>query len=261
MLLDEQASRKTLKDPTNSTKEFLWGVATSAYQAEGGYNGPGEPVTNWAAAERRRDVAHAGATADFWNRYEEDFVRCRELGLNAFRMGIEWSRVQAVRNSQTKPSIGRAIGTPPPFDHAALDHYAEMFAACLRNGLEPVVTLHHFVHPAWLGTDPWLDPASAALFASYVREAVTYINERIERPLHWFITINEPNMLVLNSYFGHQFPAKAPSGFATMIAAYNQLLRAHIAAYNALHDLYAERGWAAPSVSLNNYCSDIYWSR
>ena len=45
-----------------------------------------------------------------------------------------------------------------------------------------------------------------------------------------------------------------------MIAAYNQLLRAHIAAYNALHDLYAERGWAAPSVSLNNYCSDIYWS-
>ena len=54
----------------------------------------------------------------------------------------------------------RAIGTPPPFDYAALDHYAKMFAACQRNGLEPVVTLHHFVHPAWLGTDPWLDPAS-----------------------------------------------------------------------------------------------------
>ena len=204
-------------------------MATSAYQAEGGYHGPGEPITNWDAAERRRDVAHAGATADFWNRYEEDFARCRELGLNAFRMGIEWSRVQPVRNGQVKPSIGRAIGAPPPFDHAALDHYAKMFAACLRNGLEPVVTLHHFVHPAWLGTDPWLDPAAAALFAKYVRDAVAYINERIERPLHWFITINEPNMLVLNSYFGHQFPAKGPSGFATMIAAYNQLLRAHIA--------------------------------
>ena len=30
---------------------FLWGVATSAYQSEGGYNGPGQPQTNWAQAE------------------------------------------------------------------------------------------------------------------------------------------------------------------------------------------------------------------
>ena len=64
--------------------EFLWGVATSAYQSEGGYNGPGQPQTNWAAAERRRDVAPSGVGADFWNRYPEDFARCREIGLNAF---------------------------------------------------------------------------------------------------------------------------------------------------------------------------------
>ena len=74
--------------------EFLWGVATSAYQSEGGYNGPGQPQTNWAAAERRGDVAESGLGADFWNRYPEDFVRCRGLGLNAFRLGIEWSRIQ-----------------------------------------------------------------------------------------------------------------------------------------------------------------------
>ncbi len=40
-----------------------------------------------------------------------------------------------------------------------------MIAACQRAGLEPVVTLHHFVHPAWLGSDPWLEAATAEQFA------------------------------------------------------------------------------------------------
>jgi beta-glucosidase/6-phospho-beta-glucosidase/beta-galactosidase len=233
-------------------KEFFWGVATSAYQTEGGYNGPGEPQTNWAAAEARGDVAVVGAAADFWHRYEEDFARCRALGLNAFRLGIEWSRVQPTREPRRTP--------PPPFDFAALDGYAAMIAACQRHGLEPIVTLHHFVHPVWLGSDPWLEAETPALFAEYVRMAVNHVNGRLERPVRWFITINEPNMLVLNSYLGRQFPAGKPRGFGPMIDAYNQLLRGHVLAYNALHDLYAERGWPEPRVTFNNYCSDLYWS-
>ena len=53
--------------------EFLWGVATSAYQSEGGYNGAGEPQTNWAEAERCGDVAPVGRAVEFWSRYAEDF--------------------------------------------------------------------------------------------------------------------------------------------------------------------------------------------
>jgi beta-glucosidase len=121
--------------------EFLWGVATSAYQSEGGYNGPDQPQTNWAAAEKKGDVAKSGLCSDFWNRYSEDFTRCRQLGLNAFRLGIEWSRVQ--------PTYVDRKGPPTPFDYRALDHYVDMLAKCRDNGLEPVVTLHHFVHPSW----------------------------------------------------------------------------------------------------------------
>lgn len=240
-------------DPAQDST-FFWGVATSAYQAEGGYNGKGQPATNWAAAERRRDVAPLGESADFWTRYREDFERCAAMGLNAFRLGIEWSRVQPIATAGGKSTA------PPPFDRSALDHYVEILSSCLAHGMEPVVTLHHFVHPAWLGADPWLESSTPALFAAYVREAVEYICARLPRPLRWFITINEPNMLVLNSYLGNQFPTGKPGGFRTMMLAYNQLLRAHIAAYNALHDLYEERGWSRPMVSLNNYCSDLYWS-
>ncbi len=144
--------------------EFLWGVATSAYQSEGGYNGPGQPQTNWAAAERGGDVAQSGVGADFWNRYPEDFARCRGLGLNAFRLGIEWSRVQ--------PTYVDRAGPPPPFDQTALDHYVDMLVDCRQNGLEPIVTLHHFVHPSWLGADPWLGPDVTQHFCRYARETV-----------------------------------------------------------------------------------------
>jgi len=238
MLVD---SSHTLSFADTMTDQFYWGVATSAYQAEGGYNGPGEPRTNWADAEEHGDVAVCGRAADFWTRYAEDFARCRALGCNAFRLGIEWSRCQ-------------------DFDPAILDHYAAIMKSCREHGMEPVVTLHHFVHPANLGSDPWLKAETAETFAAYAVEVVACINERLDRPLHWFITINEPNMLVLNTYLGRQFPAKVGSSLQAVVTAYNHLLRGHILAYRGIHALYAERHWPRPQVSFNNYCSDVYWS-
>lgn len=240
-----------------SPQSFLWGVATSPYQSEGGYNGPGQPQTNWAHAEKSGDVMPAGNAAEFWTRYGGDFQRCLGLGLNAFRLGIEWSRVQ--------PALRDELAAPPAFDTAALDHYARMLAECRRCGMEPVVTLHHFVHPAWLGSDPWLKPETADLFAAYARQAVSHLNNKLASehgtaPLKYFITINEPNMLVLNTYLGNQFPSRAGMGLRVMTRAYTGLLTAHVRAYNALHDLYAGEGWPAPLVTLNNYCSDLYWS-
>ncbi len=243
-------------DPDAPDCAFLWGVATSAYQSEGGYNGSGQPKTNWAKAESRREVSLSGKAAEFWTRYPEDFETCRELGLNAFRLGVEWSRVQ--------PTCMDAPAEPPDFDLAALDHYADMLVACRQNGMEPVVTLHHFVHPAWLGADPWLDSATADHFTLYARTAARHINRALvrakQRPVRYYLTINEPNMLVLNSYLGDQFPAGARRGIHTATRAYNHLLSAHVHAYNALHDLHESEGWESPWVTLNNYCSDFYWS-
>ena len=130
-------------------QEFLWGVSTSAYQSEGGYNGENQPQTNWAKAEREKDVAPLGDAADFWQRYPQDFALCRAMGLTAFRLSLEWSRIQ--------PSLSNNTENPPCFDRSTLDHYADMLIECRKNGLEPIVTLHHFVHPAWLGDDPWLE--------------------------------------------------------------------------------------------------------
>ncbi len=238
--------------------EFLWGVATSAYQSEGGYNGEGQPQTNWAIAEQLGKVAHLGGAAEFGSRYGHDFRLAREMGLNAFRLGVEWSRVQ--------PSCsGEVLESAPPFDEAAIEHYAQMLRTCRAEGLEPVVTLHHFVHPAWLGDDAWLQPRVVDLFQAYAVYVIRRLNERLTstsdgRPLRFIVTINEPNMLVLNTYFGRQFPSGNEGGIRTSVHAYGHLLAAHIAAYNGLHDLYDEHGWEKPMLAFNTYASDVYWS-
>jgi len=241
--------------PPHLPDDFLWGVSTSAYQSEGGYNGPGEPRSNWARSEEKRRVAPLGHASDFWTRYPEDFSTVQSLGLNAFRLGIEWTRIQ--------PAYKEGRDEPPPFDMKALDHYARMLATCRDHGLEPVLTLHHFTHPAWLGTDPWLDDRTPELFEKFVSTSMTYINTALaaagHKPVGVIITINEPNMLVFNSYLGMQFPCKGTPGFQSITNAVNNLIRAHVRAYNCLHDLYTLHGWETPAITFNNYCSDLYW--
>ncbi|MBW4514219.1 MAG: family 1 glycosylhydrolase [Timaviella obliquedivisa GSE-PSE-MK23-08B] len=244
-------------DWSESTDPFLWGVATSGYQSEGGYNGLGQPQNNWSLSEQRRSVMPVGKAADFWNCYSEDFQNCREMGLNSFRLGLEWARIQPT--TETHPAA------PPAFDWVALDEYGDRLAACYHQGLEPLVTLHHFTHPAWLGIDAWLSSETVDHFLTYVRTTVTHINRRLTDhhrlpPIHWFITINEPNMLVTSSYLSGQFPAGAARGLGVMLRAYNHLLTAHVRAHQCIHDLYVAEGWATPKVSLNTYCSDVYWS-
>jgi 6-phospho-beta-galactosidase len=245
-----------MQSSSPSTEPFLWGVATSGYQSEGGYNGIGQPQNNWSTSEAKGSVMQTGAAAEFWTRYKEDFQRCQGLGLNSFRLGLEWARIQ--------PSTGNQPHPAPAFDLDALDAYSDRVAACRLHGLEPIVTLHHFTHPAWLGIDAWLSEETIALFLEYVQVTVGHINRRLTGhyqlpPIHWYITINEPNILVSNTYLSRQFPAEA-MGFGAALRAYNHLLTAHVLAYNAIHDLYAAEGWETPQVSLNTYCSDLYWS-
>jgi len=242
--------------PSPQTRQFLWGVATSGYQSEGGYNAPGQPQNNWALSEHQGGVMRTGNAAAFWTRYQEDFYTCQQMGLNAFRLGLEWTRIQ--------PSVHAVPGPAPEFDWQALDAYADRIAACRQSGLEPIVTLHHFTHPAWLGLDAWLSDRTVDCFITYVETTVRHINRRLTDhyqmpPIRWYITINEPNILVSNSYIWRGFPA-VMQGIEASLKAYNHLLAAHVRAYNCIHDLYAAEGWATPQVSLNTYCSDLYWS-
>src|SRR5271168_3691117 len=73
---------------------FAVGVATSGYQVEGGYNGDGEPHNNWAAWEGAGRAARSGLACDFWRRPADALDRAAAIGCNAFRLSVEWARLE-----------------------------------------------------------------------------------------------------------------------------------------------------------------------
>ena len=249
--------------PLHPEESFFWGVATSGYQAEGGYNGPGEPRNNWAWAETRGEVVPSGRTSDFWTLAHEDFGRCRDMGLNAFRMSLEWARIQP--GTELGSEEGLAPGAqPPPFDERALYSYAQRIADCRAHGLEPMITLHHFVHPAWLGLDAWLKPETIDHFLAFVEKTLSYLLRVLPDdfncpPPRWYITLNEPNLQAFNHYLYRIFPSGSPTGLVPTVQCLANLLEAHVRTYRLIHRLYAGSG-VKPMVSFNNYASDLYWS-
>ncbi len=248
--------------PYTPAEDFFWGVATSGYQAEGGYNGPGEPLNNWAWAETQGDVVPSGRTSDFWTLANEDFQRCRDMGLNAFRMSIEWARVQPTTVLGPKAGLDPAAALPP-FDERALYSYAQRIADCRAHGMEPIITLHHFVSPAWLGIDGWLKPETVDHFLAFVKYTLEYLNRTLPHdfgcaPPRWFITINEPNLQAFNHYLYRIFPSGHAIGLEPTVQCLGNLLEAHIRSYRLIHEIYAGTG-IKPMVSFNNYASDLYW--
>jgi beta-glucosidase len=213
---------------------FRFGVATSGFQIEGGFNGPGEPANNWAGWERAGRVEPSGVAVDFWARYEEHLDRAAALGCDAFRLGVEWARVE--------PHAGE-------IDDGALSRYATILDACRERGMEPLVTLHHFTHPSWLGEDFWLTDDAPLRFAEWVVLAVT----RLAPHCRTWITINEINALMLGSYLLGIFPPGRRFAFADMAAAADHLLAAHVKAYDVIKRLQSDATVTTNNVSISLY--------
>lgn len=157
---------------------FLWGAATAAHQVEGNNNNNDFwQVEQAAAAYGFMELS--GDALDSYHRYPEDIGLLASAGFNSYRFSLEWSRIE--------PSEGT-------FDKTALAHYRRMIDITRENGLTPVVTLHHFTHPAWMGAhDAWLRDDAVDLFARFVGEASSILDGA-----EWVCTINEPNVLAVN---------------------------------------------------------------
>jgi beta-glucosidase len=213
---------------------FRFGVATAGFQVEGGFNGPGEPRNNWYAWEQSGRVEPSGVALDFWNRYAEHLDRATALGIDSFRLSVEWARVE--------PREGE-------IDTAALEHYGDILRACRERGLEPLVTLLHFTHPAWLGEEFWTGSEAPERFASFARLVV----ERLGDACRNWVTLNETNILALMSYLLGAFPPGRRLDFAATRRAADHLLAAHVLAYDALKSVQPDA-----VVSTNNCAFSVY---
>ncbi|HBN08353.1 MAG TPA: hypothetical protein DD435_06820 [Cyanobacteria bacterium UBA8530] len=202
---------------TSFPSNFLWGVATAGYQYEGG-----DTTSNWAVWEKEKKTAQPiGLADDSWRRYEEDLDLARNLGLNSYRLSIEWAKIEPRRGL---------------IDQDAVKHYHDLLAAVHARGMEPVVTLLHFTYPAWLdsplsgGTGGWESDETVSEFRRYA----AWASKEYGAQIRYWLTINEPNTVGPCGYLlGVHPPGKHnPLAFAS---AMDHMARAHAAAYDAIH--------------------------
>jgi beta-glucosidase len=213
---------------------FLFGVATAGFQIEGGMNGPDEPANNWVTWERCGRVEPSGAALDFWNRFEDHLDRVAALGCDSFRLSVEWARVEPDESV---------------VDHHALARYGEILDACHDRGLIPLVTLHHFTHPAWLGPDLWLRPDAPRRFAAWVARAVDAFGDRCQ---HW-VTLNEVNVLAVETYVTGSMPPGRRGEIGAAVRALDNLLAAHVLAMEHIRTQQADA-----RAGTNTYAMWIY---
>lgn len=193
---------------------FLWGAATASHQVEGDNR-----WNDWWEAENSGLLPYrSGAACDHYRLYEQDFDLARDLGHNAHRLSIEWSRIE--------PEIG-------VWNNAAVEHYARVLGALRDRGLEPVVTLHHFTNPVWFARrGGWLRNDCEERFARYV----DFVASRLHGVKYW-VTINEPTVLVKHGYLTGDWPPFCKASPVRAARALHSLARAHLAAYRVLHRL------------------------
>jgi beta-glucosidase/6-phospho-beta-glucosidase/beta-galactosidase len=213
---------------------FAAGVATSGYQVEGGFNGEGEPHNNWSGWEATGRVARSGLACDFWRYPEETLDRAAAIGANAFRLSVEWARLEP---------------RPGAFDDAALERYAEILAMCATRGLEPMVTLHHFTHPWWLGEEFWLRPGSPDVFARHVARIVP----ALAPSCHRWITVNEPNIVMLMGWIEGACPPGRRMAVSDAFCVLDNLLTAHVLAADAVTGVQRDA-----EVTINTSSSSVY---
>lgn len=156
---------------------FLWGASTAPHQIEGN-----NTASDLWYLENRQPTVFAEPSGDAANSlllWEQDLDLARNMGLNTYRFGVEWARIEPARGL---------------FSQAMLDHYGRIVDGCRARGLTPVVTYSHFTAPLWFTAQGgWTNPESAALFARYADKVTCALGDRI----HSVITFNEPNLLLL----------------------------------------------------------------
>lgn len=194
---------------------FLWGTATAAHQVEGNLD------NEWSVFESKAGSIHGGDTSrtgvDHFNRFDADFALAQDMGHNAHRLSIEWSRLE--------PAKGQ-------WDASASAHYHEVFQSLKKRGMKPLVTLHHFTNPKWVAEQGgWLAEATQTDFANFAKKAAAEFGAEVD---DW-ITINEPNVYAFKSFDEGTWPPGHKNREEALQVMAN-LAKSHAAAYKALHE-------------------------
>jgi beta-glucosidase len=164
---------------------FMWGVATAAYQVDGNYQVDGKGESKWDFLTNKVGITQftigekqtGNVSINMYDRtqYLKDIQLMKELGINSYRMSLDWSRI-----------IPDGVGA---VNEKALAHYDQLFDDLLAAGIEPLVTIYHFDYPyVLMAKGGWGNPEMINWYTNYASVVIKRFGKKIKH----FITFNEP---------------------------------------------------------------------
>lgn len=193
-------------------KDFLFGVATAAYQIEGAAHEEGRTDSIWDTFSRVPGAVVNGdngdVACDHYHRYASDVALMADLGIQTYRFSTSWARI--------RPDGGE----PNP---AGLDFYSRLVDELLAKNIKPWLTLYHWDLPQALEEKGgWANRDTAYLFAEYAATVHDVLGDRVEA----WTSLNEPWCSSFLSYTGGEH-APGRQSVPDGLAAGHHLLLAH----------------------------------
>lgn len=203
-------------------KDFLWGGAVTAHQSEGGYTLDGKVPAVC-------DLTVTGEYSDFkdgidsYHRYEEDFDLFQEMGFNAYRFSLDWSRLMSDEGV---------------YNEKGFVFYEHFIDALLKRGIQPIPTLYHFEMPAFLYEkyNGFYSRKVVDIFVELCKKIVDRYHDKVE---NWII-FNEQNGILQKGpkmFFG----AVCPDGVDTQ-AFDNQIMHNTLIAHSLINEYIHQKG-------------------
>lgn len=167
-------------------KKFVWGVATSAYQTEGAFDKHGKKNSIWDTFtnDKKFTKGNGNIATDFYSNYEEDILKIKGLNLGAFRFSFSWSRI-----------FPDGVGEP---NKKGIKFYHKVIDCCLKNEIEPWVTLYHWDLPQVLEDEGgWTNREVLNWFTYFAEFCTKEYGTKVKK---WMV-LNEPMSFVGLGYF------------------------------------------------------------
>ncbi|WP_312370812.1 glycoside hydrolase family 1 protein [Lachnoclostridium sp.] len=198
------------------------GVASAPAQIEGG--DVDHSWNNWYHLGHIQDGSSPQRANQHWERWQEDIELMQSMGIKRYRLGIEWARLEPKENNWNKEAV---------------KHYRKLLTFMKSQGIEPLLTLHHFTNPMWFEKrGGFTKEENIRAFLRYVSFAVRSFGDLVSE----YITINEPNVYATLGYFGGGFPPGENSVLLTS-KVMSVMATCHIKSYRMIHRIRSKMGY------------------
>ncbi|WP_243343949.1 6-phospho-beta-galactosidase [Anaerococcus sp. AGMB09787] len=190
-------------------KDFIFGAATAAYQAEGSTNKDGKGRVAWDTFLEENYWYTADPASDFYNRYPEDLELCEKFSINGIRISIAWSRI-----------FPKGFGQ---VNKKGVEFYHSLFKECEKRNVKAFVTLHHFDTPEALHSNgDFLNRENIEHFVNYAK----FCFEEFKEVKYW-TTFNEIGPIGEGQYLLGKFPPGIKYDLEKVFQSHHNMMLAH----------------------------------